>query len=147
MYYEHPPKKKGLVYRGMSNIEYESAKRNGYFRSSDVVGTYASNDPFTAECYAVYLLPTGKATTQTKPGVVVAFNTRNLEIINSKKLPLFIKNCKKLKVVTKDFPVLYWQILFKKGVSGDDHLIMGSIPFSKAKEIYKFSLGKWVRIK
>lgn len=146
--YINIPKKKGFIYRGMSYQEFANAKRNNYFRSSSsILGTYASDDPYTAECYAEYLAPKGRISLPTRPTYVVAFSKKSLDIVCSENINSFIKFCKKLKIITLQHPILYWQSLFKKYVSGDDQIIVGKIPFSKAKEIYKFSRGKWIRIK
>lgn len=145
--YTKIPKKKSFVYRGISYQEFVNAQSNGYFQSSSTFGTYASDEPYTAECYAAHLAPTGKVPSLTKPTYVIAFSKKNLNIIDSKNIDSFIKFCKKLNLITKQKPVLYWQMLFKEYVSGDDHLIIGKIPFKQAKEIYKFSVGKWVKIK
>lgn len=146
--YDNIPKKKGFIYRGISNQEFENAKEKKYFRShSTYFGTYASDNPYTAECYAEYLAPKGKVSTLKRPTYVIVFKENELTVLSSKNMSGFITFCKKLNLINKTKNITYWQSFFKEHVSGDDHLIIGKVPFNKTKEIYKFNMGHWMRIK
>lgn len=147
--YDRIPKKKGYIYRGMSSQEFENAKRNKYFMSTGtLIGTYAAGEPETAEGYAEYFVPSKSRLSMIgKPTYVVAFKEKDLNVFSGKDIDSFVRYCKKYGWRKKKYTDLQWRMLFKEKVPGDSYLIMGKVPFSKAKEVYKFVMGKWVKIK
>ena len=131
------PKHKGLIYRGMSNQEFVNAKRNGYFKSIKSFYTYFSDNPPTAEDYGENI-PFHPVSTFSKPNYIIAVRYKSgptWRIISYKDIP---KNVN-----------LQEQMKFKEIASGDDYALEGTLPFSKAIEIYEFSVIEkgWKRIK
>ena len=76
----------GIVWRGMSNEEYEQAKQRGFFKSNDAANftgigqkdvTCFSEDPDTAGSYASNYAPFQYLPTFTRPGHVIGVPDRN----------------------------------------------------------------------
>jgi len=151
MDYKSITKKKGFLYRGISNNDYIVSKHRGYFWSvsRDVIGLYFSDDPYTAECYSEKLTLKGKTSTPNRPNYIVVYSKRDLpKLLTGKNMKSFVEFCKKVDTIQKKDDIHY-QMIFKRYVSGDDHLFIGKLSFGKAKEIYEYRpmLNSWLRIK
>ncbi len=83
------PSEPGIIYRGMSNEEYEGAKKNGYFESKGGYNlgsaqeglSYFSADPQTAVSYANGFAPWQYSATPSRPAVVVAIKDPGNHVI------------------------------------------------------------------